>query len=389
MLVSSNCTVPDKEIIRPNIILIMTGLYNFRNYEHFEYLNPNQRTFANYLQEAGYATAIAGKWQLNGVRYNLPGNQDMTKPHHFGFDEYCLWQLHRPGVDGERYADPLLYRNGEKLEGLENAYGPDVLADFVLNYIERNARRPFFIYYPMNLPHAPFVPTPNFPEWKDPDQRYEKDKRFFKPMVEYIDEIIGRLEIKLKEEGLWDNTLLIFTSDNGTHRRIVSETIPGEVAGGKGLSINHGNHVPLIAVWPSVISAGRVHKGIISFADFLPTLTDVAGIDPCYVRTDGRSFLPVLKGDDDPIQDEIFIHYSPRFGPGDGWPHTRWVMDGNYKLYRERVFYNTITDPLEKNPLTDLNVRERTIRERFESIIDEKEREFPFHWSDEPAIPAY
>ena len=438
LIVSSNCTAPDKEIIRPNIILIMTddqgyetlgcngglsydtpvldrlasegirftncyaqslstpsrvkimtGLYNFRNYEHFEYLNPNQRTFGNYLQEAGYATAIAGKWQLNGVRYNLPGNQDITRPHHFGFDEYCLWQLHRPRVDGERYADPLLYQNGEKLVGLENSYGPDVLADFVIDFIERNAGRPFFIYYPMNLPHAPFVPTPRCPEWNDPDQRYEQNIRFFKPMVEYIDGIVGRLEIKLKEEGLWDNTLLLFTSDNGTHRRIVSETVLGAVAGGKAMSINHGNHVPLIAVWPSVISAGRVHEGIISFADFLPTLTDIAGIDPCYVRTDGRSFLPVLKGDDDPIQDEIFIHYSPRFGPGDGWPHTRWVMDSDYKLYREMVFYNTRTDPLEENPLTDLNARERAIRERFESIIDEKEREFPFHWSDEPAIPAY
>ncbi len=438
MLISSSCTSPDKEFSRPNIILIMTddmgvealgcygglsyetpvldrlasegirftnsysqslctpsrvkimtGKYNFRNYEHFGYLNPNQKTFGNFLKEAGYETAIAGKWQLNGLNRNNIGNEDTTRPYHFGFDEYCLWQLHRPASAGERYADPLIYQNGKKLDGLEDSYGPDVFLNFINGFIDRNSDKPFFIYYPMVLPHSPFVPTPNSSAWDDISTRNIQDDAFFKDMVEYLDEIVGRLENKLKEKGLWDNTLLLFTSDNGTHRRIVSETVTGDVVGAKGLSINTSNHVPLIAVWPSVISGGRVYDGIISFADFLPTLTDIAGIDPCYVNTDGRSFLPVLEGSDSPIQDEIFIHYSPRWGPGEGWPNTRWVMDGNYKLYRDLFFYNTGTDPLEESPLINLNADERNIRDRFESIINEKEQVFPFRWNDEPAIPSY
>jgi len=383
----TNCYA--QSLSTPSRVKIMTGKYNFRNYEHFGYLNPNQKTFANYLKDEGYKTAIAGKWQLNGLNRNNIGNQDITRPYHFGFDEYCLWQLHRRNQEGERYADPLIYKNGEKVEGLEDSYGPDVLYNFVADFIDRKADSHFFIYYPMVLPHSPFVPTPNCPEWRNKERRHDGDDRFFKAMVEYIDEIVGRLENKLKENGIWENTLLLFTSDNGTHRRIVSETIHGEVAGSKGLSINYGNHVPLIAVWPSVITGGRVYDGIISFADFLPTLTDIAGIDPCYVRTDGRSFLPVLEGSDSPIQDEIFIHYSPRSGPEGGWPHTRWVMDGNYKLYRDMKFFNTENDPLEEYPLTDLNSKEQNLRQRFESVIHEKEREFPFHWNDEPAIPEY
>jgi len=74
----------------PSRVKIMTGQYNYRNYEHFTYLNPNQRTFGQLMKEAGYATAIAGKWQLNGLTYKLPGYQDVTRPNHFGFDEYCL-----------------------------------------------------------------------------------------------------------------------------------------------------------------------------------------------------------------------------------------------------------------------------------------------------------
>src|SRR5690554_6870563 len=78
----------------PSRVKIMTGKYNFRNYEDFGYLNPKEKTFGNLFKEAGYATCIAGKWQLNGLNRDNPGNQDVTRPNHFGFDEYCLWQLH-------------------------------------------------------------------------------------------------------------------------------------------------------------------------------------------------------------------------------------------------------------------------------------------------------
>jgi len=162
----------------PSRVKMMTGKYNYRNYEYFEYLNPNQKTFGNYLKEAGYSTCISGKWQLNGISQDLPGNQDAERARHFGFDEYCLWQLNYPRVKGERYANPLIVRNGETLKGLEQSYGPDIFSDFVCDFIDENSERPFFVYYPMVLVHDPFVPTPDSPEWADTSKRYDKDNRY-------------------------------------------------------------------------------------------------------------------------------------------------------------------------------------------------------------------
>jgi arylsulfatase A len=354
----------------------MTGKYNYRNYEYFGYLNPNQKTFGNLLKEAGYETAIVGKWQLNGVSDNMPGNQDLNRPHHFGFDEYCLWQIHR---QGERYANPLIYQNGKKLDNLDDSYGPDVFNKFITDFIERKRDKPFFVYYPMVLPHSPFVATPDSPEWEDRANRSKQDNAFFKDMVEYLDKGVGKIIDKLKETGEWENTLVIFVADNGTNKRIVSKTNSGDVAGGKGSTINTGNHVPFITVWPSIIRSGGIYDGIISFADFLPTLADVAGADTSGLNPDGKSFFSVLKGKDEIVQSEIFIHYTPRFGKAE---HNRWVTDGKYKLYKDSRFYNTENDLSEKNKLTNLNPNEKKIKTKFEKIIQKNEKKFPFEWND-------
>ena len=93
----------------PSRVKIMTGKYNFRNYEHFTYLNSNQKTFGNLFKENGYKTAIVGKWQLNGIKVKSIGDkisQDNQRPYKFGFDEYSLWQLTKIKELGERFADP-------------------------------------------------------------------------------------------------------------------------------------------------------------------------------------------------------------------------------------------------------------------------------------------
>jgi arylsulfatase A len=370
----------------PSRVKIMTGKYNFRNYEDFGYLNPKEKTFGNLLQEAGYATCIAGKWQLNGLNRNNPGNQDVTRPNHFGFDEYCLWQLNRTRAEGERYANPLITQNGKDLPRNEEGYGPRVISEFLQDFIDRNSENPFFIYYPMILPHDPFVPTPDSPEWADKSRRYEHDTIYFAGMIAYVDKIIGQLEAKLKEKGLWENTLFIFTADNGTHPSVLSNTSYGIVKGGKGSSINTGNHVPMIINWPEKIKRSRDFHGMIDFADILPTLADAAGIDPSSYYSDGKSLINVLKGDNSRIdKNEVFIHYSPRWG---NFPHSRWVMDGEYKFYRDGRFYNTLKDPLEKEQISNPAENEQKIKAKFEAILLEKEKEFPFEWNDEVFNPG-
>uniref|UniRef100_UPI003217943B sulfatase-like hydrolase/transferase n=1 Tax=uncultured Draconibacterium sp. TaxID=1573823 RepID=UPI003217943B len=362
----------------PSRVKIMTGKYNYKNYEDFGYLNPNQKTFGNLLKDAGYATCIAGKWQLNGLNRNNPDNQDVNRPHHFGFDEYCLWQLNRRRtVDGERYANALITQNGADLPRDPDMYGPRVFADFVMDFIDRKTDQPFFVYYPMVLVHDPFVPTPDSPEWAQPERRYENDTAYFADMMAYTDKIIGEIEAKLKEEKIWENTLFIFTADNGTHRTVLSSTTNGIVKGAKGETINHGNHVPFILNWPKKMKEQRVEESIISFADVLPTLCDAAGVSPEKFKTDGNSFLPLVTQKLDKIQDEVVIHYTPRWGNW-GKYHNRWVMNGEYKLYRDGRFYNTKRDVLEKNPLKELTTVEQKLKEKFQRILDEKEKDVAF-----------
>jgi len=362
----------------PSRVKIMTGQYNFRNYEDFGYLNPNQKTFANYLKEAGYTTCIAGKWQLNGLNRNNPDNQDVNRPHHFGFDEYCLWQLNRQRSEGERYADPLITQNGKDLQRDAEGYGPQIFSDYIVDFIRRKSGEPFFVYYPMALVHDPFVPTPESPEWQDESRRYEQDTAYFADMMAFTDKIVGKIEKELKDKGLWENTLFIFTADNGTNVKVMSKTTYGKVKGGKGLSLNTGNHVPMIVSWPEKMIARCSENALVSFADFLPTFCEVAGISLENVKTDGKSILPLITGEKS-VQNEIFIHYSPRWG---NRVHDRWVMDGKYKLYQDGRFYDTSKDTLEKHVVESPTMEEQEIKMKFRNILDEKEQEFSFHLND-------
>jgi arylsulfatase A len=230
----------------------------------------------------------------------------------------------------------------------------------------------------MVLVHDPFVPTPDSPEWSDPSRRYEKDTAYFADMVAYTDKIIGQLESKLKENGVWENTLFIFTADNGTNVSVVSSTNYATVKGGKGASKNTGNHVPMVISWPKKMAGKRVSESLISFADFLPTLCEAAGIEPSKYFTDGKSFLSAITGNVE-IQDEVFIHYSPRWG---SFKSNRWIMNTEYKLYRDGSFFNTTTDTLEKQPLLILSEKEQLLKEQFQTVLNEREKEFPFHLND-------
>lgn len=363
----------------PSRVKIMTGKFNYRNYEDFGYLNPNQQTFGNLLQDAGYRTCIAGKWQLNGLNRNNPDNQDIDRPHEFGFEEYCLWQLNRYRKEGERYSDPLITQNGRDLPRNENGYGPQIFANYICDFIDRKAGDPFFVYYPMVLVHDPFVPTPDSPEWDEPWRRDVYDTAYFDDMVAFTDKIVGKIETKLKEKGVWENTLFIFIADNGTNVNITSKTNYGVVKGGKGFSINTGNHVPMFVSWPKKIKKNRMVKELVSFTDFLPTLCDAAGIDSTKYKTDGKSFLPLLTGKKKKTQDEVFIHYSPRWGKRKS---NRWVMNGEYKLYRNGEFFNTAKDTLEKNPLLNLSNSEKELKSRFQQILDERENDIAFALND-------
>ncbi len=345
----SNCV--SQPLCTPSRVKIMTGLYNYRNYDYFGHLNSMQYTFGNVMKEAGYATCIAGKWQLNGLAYRdkLPEWSDNTRPNNFGFDEYCLWQLTKGGNEGGRYAEPLIEQNGTFLNRNEDEYGPDIFANYILDFIERNKDMPFFVYYPMVLVHDPFVPTPDSEEWNNISTRTKKDTSYFKDMVNYTDKIVGRIANKLEDLKLDEQTILIFTGDNGTHYSIYSNMQDGVIRGAKGNTIDAGCHVPLIAYWPDKIKKGKVFDGLIEFSDFFPTFAEIAESD---AESDGQSFLSLLSGKKYEPRETAFVHYDPRWGKRVTKYRNLFVRTVDYKLYQDGKFFNLNEDKLEESPLS-------------------------------------
>jgi len=342
-------------------VQIMTGHYNFRNYTHFGYLYPEERTFGHLAREAGYATAVAGKWQLNGIYNQLPGSGERDRPVDLGFDEYSLWQLTtgrgRAEGGGERFWSPPIETNGRfvTIEENEGLYGPDLFCEFLCDFMERHRDQPFFVYYPMALVHDPFVPTPrtigdrprDHSANREPRDPAEK-KANFVAMVEYMDEIIGRLVDQVDALGLAENTLVLFTADNGTHPKITSRWMGREVQGGKGGLTDTGTRVPLYARWKGTAPEGAVLEDLVDFTDFFPTVAEAVGApraedDP----VDGRSFLPQLRGEPGRPRQWVLNHYQPYWNKEPG----QWVRDAEYKLYRDGRFYRVPEDLEEERPL--------------------------------------
>jgi arylsulfatase A len=353
----------------PTRVKIMTGKYNYRNYEAFGYLNPKEDTFANMLKDAGYATCLVGKWQLNGISgTKIPGWEDKSRPNHFGFEEYCLWQLTHLKGDGERYANPLIEQNGIELPRDEEAYGPDIFCNYITDYIQRKNNQPFFIYYPMALIHDPFVPTPDSPEWKNKELRYKKNPKFFADMVHYTDKIIGKIWNQLKESGIEQNTLVIFIGDNGTNVNITSQTLDGPYQGGKGKTIDAGTRVPLIAYWPAMKQRGLVFDGFVDLTDFYATFAAIVGKNDF---RDGKSLLPLFNKEKYDQREILFMHYEPRWGAQSQYSN-RFARTKEYKLYIDGQFYNLKNDILEKNNilLSDCTPEEVIIRKKLQAVLD-------------------
>jgi arylsulfatase A len=345
----------------------MTGKYNCSNYIDFGFLDPTQKTFGNVLREAGYKTLVAGKWQLNGVNTNEPGCDDVNRPNHFGFDEYCLWWF---TSKGPRYANPAIVANSKPIETTIDDYGPDVVSDYILDFVERNKNEPFFVYYPMILVHSPFKPTPDSPEWKAPERRNETDTRYFKDMVEYTDKIVGKLMDKLQELGIADNTIFIFTGDNGTNKAIVSQTVNGAYPGGKGTLQDNGNHVPLVIHYPNGGLKNRTLSELIEFSDFLPTFAEAAQAKiPDDI--DGKSFYKLLTNKDYVPRESVFVHYYPNPQKTSDRAGC-FARTAAYKLYSTGEFFDMKNDKWEKAPLdiNTLSAKQKAIHKKLKEKID-------------------
>ena len=353
----------------PSRIQLMTGKYNFRNYVGFGILDSTERTFGHLMQDAGYKTAVVGKWQLygNARQYELAG-QHGSWPQQAGFDEFCLWQIDQRG---SRFKDPLLFVNQREPQTFKDKFGPDIFCQFIEEYLERNQQQSFFLYYPMVLTHDPFQPTPDNEEFEAFDvSENMNDTTYFRDFVSYTDKIVGRIAAKLKALNLDERTLLIFIGDNGTDRDVVSNWRGQRIRGNKGYPTEYGTHVPGIAWWPGTI-APAVNNHLVDFTDWLPTIMETAGVEiPQGFQTDGISLYGQLTGRENaPVREWVFGSYAPVWGKF--VPRT-YVHDHEYKLDTEGKFYRFVDDVAEERPIldTDMDERAKKIRDRLQVVLD-------------------
>lgn len=355
----------------PTRVALMTGMSNRRNYANFGFLDPSQKTFGNFLKAAGYATCVAGKWQL-GNGYDGPA--------HFGFDEYCLWQLNRrPG----RYKNPGFESNGNQLDYGNGEYGPDIVNKYALDFIERKKNTPFFLYYPMMLTHNPFDATPDSPDYADhTGGRDAKPFGHFPDMVAYADKLIGKVVAKLEELKLRENTLIIVLGDNGTGRGMPTKFKGGMVLGGKALTTEAGTHVPAIGNWPGHFPPS-VNADLIDATDFLPTICEATGtLVPEGLTLDGRSFYPQLRGEKGNPREWIYTWYNPS---GGDTALAEYAQDSCFKLYADGRFYSLENDALEAAPLseTELDIRARAAKTKLRDALKQFEGPRPEYFSSQ------
>lgn len=326
----------------PSRVQIMTGVYNFRNYTRFGELRPGETTFAHLLKSAGYRTCVVGKWQLGGNAYT---------PYAFGFDDYCLWQLTVGGYQ-ERYHNPRILRNAVPETYRNGEFGPRLFVDHLKRFVAENQDVPFFVYYPMVLPHRPNVPTPHSPSYAalaaHSFAEAASDPRHFPDQVRYLDALVGEIIEYIDEAGLGERTLILFTTDNGTSDEVEVDMAGRPVPGQKGRTNILGTHVPLLARWSATITPGTSDR-MVDFTDFLPTMAEAAGLPaPLPLQTDGISFFRDLLNQPGPRRDWIFCHYAP--GKNDDTV-TRFVHDREWKVYGEGTVYHIAGDPLETAPV--------------------------------------
>ncbi len=345
----------------PTRATLLTGQYPFRHGWvnhwdvprwgagcHFDW--KHNTTFAHIVKKAGYATAAVGKWQISDFRV-VP--DAMVK---CGFDEYCMWTGFETGnpPSGKRYWDPYLHtKDGSKT--YEGQFSEAIFCDFLIDFMKRNRDKPMLMYYPMCLPHGPLTTTP-----LEPDVEEKRGK--FSAMVRYCDHILGKLVKALDELGLRDDTIVIWTTDNGTSGGMRNKMNGREVRGGKGKISENGCGAPFIVNCPGLVPAGVVTDALTDFTDMLPTFAELAGAKlPRDTVIDGKSIASYILGKaKDTPRDWIMAMgggvarlEGKRVVPAVDYAN-RVVRNKRYKLWvtdKGNKLFDMVDDPGERNDL--------------------------------------
>ncbi|MDN3686247.1 arylsulfatase [Cyclobacterium jeungdonense] len=349
-------------------------------------------TIGTLLQSAGYTTAIVGKWGLGAPHtVGVPNQQGFD--YFYGYNcqrqAHTLYPVHLWENDRRVYLDNDTVPPNTKLpEGADPSdpesydnyfltdYAPELMFSRIQDFVGQKRKKPFFLYWATPIPHVPLQAPKrwidHYVEKFGEEEPYLGEHSYFPTqhpratyaaMVSYLDEQVGALIQQLKEQGVYENTLIIFTSDNGPTFNGGTDSPWFNSAGkfreergyGKGFLYEGGIRVPMIASWPAEIEAGTETDHVSVFYDVMPTLAEIAEVEAPF-DSDGISFLPTLKGEKQ--QEHAFLYWEfPSYGG------QMAVRMGNWKAMRlsihegnsEWALFDLSTDPLEMNDVADEN----------------------------------
>ena len=301
-------------------------------------LPTDQRTLADMLKGAGYATGLIGKWHL--------GKSDQHHPLNRGFDEYfghlsggsTYIDSRKEGVESwpsrnaptTRPASSAIFDGFEQVEVEE--YLTDVFAAEAVDFVRRHKDEPFFLMLTPNAPHTPLQATA---EYVDRYREVEPaGRRVFAAMVSSVDDYVGDVVAELRAHGLEENTLIVFFSDNGCVKYLSQEVCSNDpLSGSKRFHLEGGIRVPFIFSWPAALPAGATYSQPVISLDLFATLSAAAGAGES--APDSVNLLPYLRGENsDPPHEFLFWRAKPNMA-------VRW---GNWKLWKVNTTDNTLDD---------------------------------------------
>ncbi|WP_440877031.1 sulfatase-like hydrolase/transferase [Thalassotalea sp. PLHSN55] len=358
-------------------------------------------TLAHVLKHADYDTALFGK-------YSIGSQMGVTDPLAMGFD---TWYGFYSILEGHRQYPQIVWRDGQKIRLKENeggrkgAYAQELFTEEAINYIEEDRDNPFFMMLTFSSPHAELgVPSKYSDQYQleetpytgmstgKPSDKYaayypeavENPNAVLAGMVTALDDYMGQIVDVLESKGMLDNTLIFFTSDNGPHDEgganpdFFKASAPYK--GQKRDLYDGGIHVPMIVHWPAKIKQARVDNTPWLFADVLPTVADIAGVDlntVPRVRTNGKSINGLLNDQPQPM-DERMLYWE--FAKQVGDPNSGVIGDtfqaarkGDFKAVRYTVqgkveLYNIIKDPGESK---DISAKHKSLTKEFYDLFEQ------------------
>ncbi len=350
------------------------GVIRTHDSDNFGYLDPTAPTMPDVLRANGYRSALVGKWHLGLESPNTPNERGFDFFHGFLGDMMDDYYHHR------RHDNNYMRKNAEVID--PKGHATDLFSDWSADYIREQAdvSDPFFLYLAYNAPHTPVQPPE---DWTQKvlarESGIDENRAKLVALIEHLDDGIGRVLAALDDSGKAENTLIVFTSDNGGYLRVGARNAP--LNDGKGTMYEGGIRVPTCAVWPGHIAPGSQSDAVIMTMDWLPTFCAAAGASAPDV-VDGASILPILEGEVADIGERTLV-WVRREGNRFGGQEFYAIRKGPWKLLQNTPFeplrlYDLNADPQEQNPLPESH---RMYKELFAALRNHVIRAGTVPWS--------